>query len=202
MLERSVATSYDLDSIASRITPLGAPIEERSPERHAAVAAILRASEPGDEAEILLLQRAEHPSDPWSGHMALPGGRRDPGDETLVSTAVRETKEEIGIDLDAHGMLLARLPDVPAVARGKRTGLVVAVFVFALRQDVPLTPNHEVAAAMWTPLVPLARGDTAGTFPYVHEGKRLELPCFRVGERVVWGLTYVMLQSLFEAIRG
>jgi 8-oxo-dGTP pyrophosphatase MutT (NUDIX family) len=42
------------------------------------------------EAELLLIRRAEHPSDPWSGHMALPGGRNDPQDTSLYETVVRE----------------------------------------------------------------------------------------------------------------
>lgn len=134
--------------------------------------------------------------------MAFPGGRREPGDESLFAAAARETLEEVGIDINAHGALIARLPDIQAVARGKRVGMVIAPFVVALRADVPLTPNEEVAEALWTPLGPLARGETAAPYPYVHEGLNLTLPSLRVGERVVWGLTYQMLSALFEALHA
>ncbi|WP_437629596.1 NUDIX hydrolase [Sorangium sp. So ce854] len=211
--------SYDLAAIMARLAGGAAALDALTQERQAAVAAILRApgaaldptgdGPTGDgpagggdpaEAELLLIRRAEHPRDPWSGHMALPGGRRDPADEHLLDTAIRETREEVGIDLAAHGTLLARLPDLPAVARGRRVGLVISPFVFALRSAPDLTLSHEVAEALWTPLGPLARGERASTYAYTHEGNVVDLPCLRVEERVVWGLTYRMLEQLFEVL--
>ena len=179
-------------------------LDSLSTERQAAVAVILRASEaPAADAEVLLVRRAERAGDPWSGHMALPGGRREPGDSSLFVTAVRETREEVGFDLGEHGVLLGRLPDVPAVARGKRVGMVVVPFVFALRSERPevvLRLNEELVEAMWTPVGPLARGEMNGTTAYLHEGQPFDMPCYRVGDRVVWGLTHRMLGHLFEAL--
>src|SRR5688572_1073758 len=80
--------------------------------RHAVVAAILRDSPAG--VEVLLIRRAEHEFDPWSGHMALPGGHGDAVDESLVATAVREVSEEVGLDLLEHAELLGRLPELVA----------------------------------------------------------------------------------------
>jgi 8-oxo-dGTP pyrophosphatase MutT (NUDIX family) len=201
-----VLRSYDLDAIASLLEGRGAALDSSSSERQAAVAAILRAPpDPGD-AEILLVRRAERAGDPWSGHMAFPGGRREEGDASLLTTAIRETREEVGLDLEAHGALLARLPDTPAVARGLRVGMVIAPFVFALRSAPrhrhELRLNDEIAEAIWTPLGPLARGESACTHPYVHQGKHIDLPGLRVGERVVWGLTHHMLQALFAALHA
>ncbi|WP_437874366.1 NUDIX hydrolase [Sorangium sp. So ce513] len=221
--------SYDLAAIMARLAGRAAALDAITQERQAAVAAILRApgaaldptgdgptgdgptgdgpagdgpAGDGDpaEAELLLIRRAEHPRDPWSGHMALPGGRRDPTDGSLLDTAIRETREEVGIDLVAHGTLLARLPDLPAVAYGRRVGLVISPFVFALRSTPDLTLSQEVAEALWTPLGPLARGECASTYAYTHEGNVVHLPCLRVDERVVWGLTYRMLEQLFETL--
>ncbi|WP_157906878.1 MULTISPECIES: NUDIX hydrolase [Sorangium] len=207
-------SSYDLAAIMARLDAREAALDLLTQERQAAVAAILRAPagplgtahdplaggrEPG-EAELLLIRRAEHPADPWSGHMALPGGRREPADESLLATAIRETREEVGIDLAAHGTLLARLPEVPAVARGRRAGMIVAPFVFALRSTPELTLSDEVAEALWTPLGPLARGERTSRYAYTHEGNVLQLPCLLVDERVVWGLTYLMLKQLFEVL--
>jgi len=198
-----VLPSYDLGAITTRLARL-ASVPDPTAERQAAVAAILRAPyDKYDETEILLMRRAEHPSDPWSGHMAFPGGRRDAADENLLAAAIRETREEVGIDLKAHGTLLARLPDVPAVARGRRLGLVIAPFVFALRGTPELSlDKEEVAEALWVPIGPLARGERASVYPYVHEGKTLDLPGLRVGEHIVWGLTYQMLRILFEALHA
>jgi 8-oxo-dGTP pyrophosphatase MutT (NUDIX family) len=132
--------------------------------------------------------------------MALPGGRREPSDDSLLTTAIRETREEVGIDLAAHGTLLARLPEVPVIARGRRAGMIVAPFVFALRSTPELSLSGEVAEVLWTPLGPLARGERTSRYAYTHEGNVLQLPCLLVDERVVWGLTYLMLKQLFEVL--
>ena len=70
----------------------------------AAVAAIVVGAQ---EPEILVLKRRPHPQDPWSGHYAFPGGRRDPEDEDLLATCLRETREECGISL-ATGLLVKK----------------------------------------------------------------------------------------------
>jgi 8-oxo-dGTP pyrophosphatase MutT (NUDIX family) len=191
----------DLATIAARLAPSLACAHQPREGPGAAVAAVLRPGSAG--AEALLIRRAERAGDPWSGHMAFPGGRRDAGDADLYATAVRETREEVGLDLDAHGTLLGRLEDLPAVAKAKRIGLTITPFVFALTHEVALTFDAvEVADALWAPLGPLARGESADTFPYSVEGRTVELPCWRVEGRVVWGLTYRMLQSLFEVLQG
>jgi 8-oxo-dGTP pyrophosphatase MutT (NUDIX family) len=193
--------AFDLPTIAARLAASRGSYDVLGDGPRAAVAAILRDRAAG--AEVLLIRRAERPGDPWSGHMAFPGGRREDGDGDLRATAARETREEVGIDLDADGALLGRLPDLDAVARARRTGLVITPFVFALEREVPLVFDPtEVAEALWAPLGALARGEGAGTIPYVVEGCPVELPCWHVGGRVVWGLTYRMLQTLFEALRG
>src|SRR5215471_21768996 len=88
------------------------PATLRGDERFAAVAAILRDRE--GEAEVLLIRRAQKTGDPWSGHMAFPGGRQDPSDLDLLHTAVRETQEEVGLELSPGRNLIGRLDDLPA----------------------------------------------------------------------------------------
>ncbi len=170
----------------------------RTPGRHAAVASILRDSPRG--AEVLLIRRAEHPDDPWSGHMAFPGGRHDAEDEDLLFTARRETLEEVGLDLDAHGTLVGRLEDTPALARGKRLGLTIAPFVFELHTSGPLQPNHEVEEIIWVPLTPLTTSEYDSTKHYHYEGQDLQLPAWDVDGRIVWGLTHRMLSALLEQL--
>jgi 8-oxo-dGTP pyrophosphatase MutT (NUDIX family) len=167
--------------------------------RRAAVAAILRAG--SDGPELLFIRRAEHPNDPWSGHMAFPGGREEPSDIDLLATAVRETREEIALDLERSADFIGRLDELPAVARGRRTGLTIAPYVFALTGQVQLAGNYEVAEIVWAPLEPLFRGELATTFPYEIGGQRMELPAHDVGGRMVWGLTHRMLEGLFQLLR-
>lgn len=147
-----------------------------------------------------MIRRAEHERDPWSGHMAFPGGRFDPLDRDLLHTAVRETREEVGLDLEANASLLAPLDLVPAIARGRRVGMTIAPFVFALERDVSLAPNHEVVETLWAPLGRLVSGAHATTVRYRMDGEELELPAWDVDGRIVWGLTYRMLLALVERV--
>lgn len=170
---------------------------------YAAVATVIRYAAP-DDPEVLLIRRSEHPNDPWSGHMAFPGGRRDPGDPSLHDTAVRETAEEVGVDLTARGEALGRLHDVEAIAKSKRIGLIIAPYVFLLRGQVTLEVDRsEVAEALWAPLRPMLEGALDAPFPYRYEGRDLDLPSYRLDEqRIVWGLTHRMLAMLFEELRS
>ncbi len=192
--------SYDLASLVSRleVRDSAAPDDDA----HAAVAAIFRAPTDHHEAQVLLIRRAEREGDPWSGHMAFPGGKREASDTSLFVTALRETQEEVGLDLQRHARLVTRMPSVPALTRSKRGGMLVTPFIFALdkpeHDEFVLSP--EVADAYWVPVGPMARGEIATTFPYRHEGTLLQLPAFLVQERIVWGLTHRMLSMLFAAI--
>lgn len=167
--------------------------------KRAAVAAVLREGALGPE--VLFIRRAEQPRDPWSGHMAFPGGRESTADTNLLATAVRETREELGIDLVFAATLLGSLAPLPAVAGGRRVGLSITPFVFELTTPVHVTPNYEVAEWLWAPLSPLFLGKCATTIPYEFEGHELALPGFEVEGHIVWGLTYRMLEMLFAELR-
>lgn len=195
----------DLRSLRARLAarPPGEAIAEAS--ARAAVSVVLREPAQGSGAEVLLIQRAEDPRDPWSGHMAFPGGRKDEGDESVRATAEREAHEEVGLDLRAHGELLWRMPDIAAIGRGKRTGMVISPHVYAL------APSHdgeglvfdasEVASALWVSLGFLADPRNHSTMDYVYGGKTITLPCVRLeGDRVLWGLTLQMMSTFFDAL--
>jgi len=191
--------SAQLDSFAARLAARSASITQREDAsgRRAAVAAILR--ERDARAEILFIKRAEREDDPWSGHMAFPGGQREPDDATLLATAIRETREEIGIDL-ARARAIARLPDVMPYSRLPKQ-LTVTAFVFALDAviDAPFAPNAEVARVVWTPLDDVLSNAHATTFRFQRDGVDLLLPALEVEGEIVWGLTYRMLELLREA---
>ena len=160
----------------------------------AAVALVLRDAAEG--IELLFVRRAEHPEDPWSGHMAFPGGRFEPGDADLRATAVRETREEIGLDLDTDAELLGPLDEVRAMARMRPVDLSIAPFVFRLHRPAPLALGPEVVSAHWLPLDRLMGPSLRSTMEYVHQGTVLQFPCIRFEELVIWGLTFRMFLSL------
>jgi 8-oxo-dGTP pyrophosphatase MutT (NUDIX family) len=192
-----MAIDTQLDVVRERLSQRAHQRYLGDATRRAAVAAILRRGRL--DTELLLILRAEREGDPWSGHMALPGGHHDPSDSDLLATARRETLEEVGLDLEQHE-LLGALDEHAASAQGRFTGLVVAPFVFALRADSELRPNREVAQLLWTPLGSMARGETEVVKELERDGRRLSLPGYRVGEQVVWGLTHRVLQSLFAVL--
>jgi 8-oxo-dGTP pyrophosphatase MutT (NUDIX family) len=181
-------------------------VEAPRPEgaRLAAVAAVLRVGVPGATGagevdpplELLFIKRADVPHDPWSGHMAFPGGRYEPTDASLEATAVRETREELGLDLTA-GTLLGALDDLaPVSARLPR--IVVRPFVVVVPPPPPLVPSHEVADTFWEPVARL-RHPAARAEHLVTAGERsARFPAYRVGPHLVWGMTERILRQLLS----
>jgi 8-oxo-dGTP pyrophosphatase MutT (NUDIX family) len=191
------ALDVGLETIRRKLAAHDARTHDGPAERRAAVAAVLRPGSAG--LELLLIRRAEREGDPWSGHMALPGGHADASDRDLLATALRETREEVGIDLARHE-LLGALDEHAANAQGRFTGLVIAPFVFALRDDPVISPNYEVAEVLWGPLAAMARGEIDAVLELQRAGKTMRFPGYEVGGQVVWGLTHRVLQNLFGVL--
>jgi 8-oxo-dGTP pyrophosphatase MutT (NUDIX family) len=167
------------------------PIEIQGDDetRYAAIALVVRAGAGGDP-ELLMIKRAAVEHDPWSGHIACPGGRFEPDDPDLEFTAVRETREETGVDISASGRVLGALDDISPLT-ASLPPIVIRPFVAVVRPNVEMFPNVEVAEAFWVPLDAI-RGSTAwgrGVVPIRGVGER-EVDVFRHGEYVVWGLTH------------
>jgi 8-oxo-dGTP pyrophosphatase MutT (NUDIX family) len=164
----------------------------------AAVAAILRTAAAG--LELLFIRRAEHERDPWSGQIGFPGGRFEPGDRDLRATAARETLEEIGLDLATEATPLGDLDQIRAMARGRPVDLAISPFVYRLDREPEIRLSSEVRDVHWIALDDLVRAEHQGRFQYRHEDQTIELPCLRIGEVVIWGLTYRMFMGLRERI--
>ena len=171
--------------------------------RQAAVALILRARPDGSsgKTDILFIRRAEKDGDPWSGHMAFPGGHLDPTDESLIDAASRETHEEIGLDLSSTATPVGGLDQQRAMPRGRTLNMLIAPFVFALHRETAFRPNHEVAEVIWTPLEPMAHGTNHTHEERIINGTPTRFGGYRInGGHFVWGLTYRVMQTLFEAL--
>jgi len=162
----------------------------------AAVAILLRDGDAG--IEVLFIHRAEHPDDPWSGHMAFPGGRAEAGEPPLA-TAIRESAEEIGVHLHERD-LLGALDELQAVRRVP-LDLAIAPFVFRAPNGADLRLGDEVDSVCWIPMGALLDGRYRSTFDYEEGGSTLRFPCFRVDDKVIWGLTYRMFSELAMRLR-
>jgi len=166
----------------------------------AAVAAVVRQGRDG--VEVLFIHRAEDPRDPWSGHMAFPGGRVEDRDADSLEAAKRETREEIGLDLGSGGTLFGRLSDVAAVGRGRPLALVVEPYVFSIEDRPTLDPNHEVEEVVWVPLDFLLDRGNRSTIAWQHGEVSVNLPCYRYQTHVIWGLTFGMVDELLTLLEG
>jgi 8-oxo-dGTP pyrophosphatase MutT (NUDIX family) len=149
-----------------------------------------------DPDTILLIRRAERTGDPWSGHIALPGGRREPADPDLVATAIRETQEELGIELtreDLAGSLedvVPRTPVLPPIA--------VRPYVFILPAQPALIPNAEVASAHWVIIDHLLRPDTHHPVRLEISGQSRQVQAYQLEDGIVWGMTERILTGLIS----
>ncbi len=167
--------------------------------REAGVALLIR---PRDQLELLMIKRAIHERDPWSGHMALPGGRRAAGDAELIDTAIRETSEEVGITLGRDRDFVAALDEV-----GPRTPrlppIIISPFVFAVAPDATATIDaREVEAAIWMPLAALRDENAASEILIELEGSPRAFPSLQYGEYVIWGLTHRILTQFLDLTVG
>ena len=173
------------------------PRRERQAGAHLAAVALILV--PGaDGLDALFIRRAVRVGDPWSGQVALPGGRHDPVDIDLEATAIRETEEELAVDL-ARAERLGALDDMRP-----RTHLLPPVlvrpFIFALPDRPTLTPSAEVQSAFWVPLarflLPGIRRDVTLPVP----GGERTFPAYVLGKDVIWGMIERMLESLINII--
>ena len=184
-----------LDSLTQRIAALEPALADAAPDvRRAAVAAVLRPDAAGS-ADLLFIQRAVYPGDPWSGQIAFPGGRWESADASLAHTAVRETREELGADLATVATLIGTLdeihPRTPVLPP-----IVVRPHVFVLHGPFDIAMSDEVADTFWVPLATLLDPATRGRHQVEARGSRFTMPAFAVGERVIWGMTERILSQL------
>jgi len=171
----------------------------RENTRCAAVAVILR-EHVADGTDILFIKRAEKPGDPWSGHMAFPGGHMEPVDADLKEAAMRETAEEIGLDL-APAEYLGALDQQRAMPRGRPLNMLIAPHVFVVDVAPPFTLNHEVDEVVWADLAELIGGTLHDWETRPMAGRPTAFNGYRLSAKhFVWGLTYRMLKSFFATL--
>jgi 8-oxo-dGTP pyrophosphatase MutT (NUDIX family) len=151
-----------------------------------------------DPDALLLIRRAERPGDPWSGQMGLPGGRSSPEDPDLLETAIRETREEVGISL-LREELVGPLDDV-APRSPHLPPLMVRPFLFVLSHRPVVTPNSEVAEHLWVEWVSLAHPESYRPH-FIALGETVrEFPAYHVSPIPVWGMTERILAPLVELL--
>lgn len=179
--------------LENRCTRISPDSEKRT---RASVAMIL--CQAVDDLEVLLIQRSTDDSDPWSGHIAFPGGKLEDG-ELVRQTALRETQEEIGVDLEC-GFYLGRLSDIV----GTNLPVRVSCCVFGMdRTACTPTLSDEVSDVFWTRLSDLRDSERHLLAEVAFDDRIFEVPAIRLpldGKPVLWGITYRLLMQFIELL--
>jgi 8-oxo-dGTP pyrophosphatase MutT (NUDIX family) len=177
--------------------------------RRAAVALVLRRNL--SETETLVIKRSVSERDHWSGHLALPGGRVEAGDASLLAAAVRETFEEVGINLEAGGEILGRLgvvepksPLAPPVSVAPFVAVAPAEYHVRREGEVtpPLVLSEEVAEAFWVHVSALRDGGRSEVFKMVFAGVEREWPAYPSEHGPIWGITERILTEFIETLKA
>jgi 8-oxo-dGTP pyrophosphatase MutT (NUDIX family) len=202
-------TKTELDRIARHpdIEPLVRAMARRPPAlvdpgdaaRRAAVALLVRLDETREQPtpQLLMIKRATFEGDPWSGHVALPGGRREPADPSLERTVVRETWEETAIDLEREGRLLGcldelepRTPMLPPI--------IITPFVGLVTFDVEIVASPEVAEWFWVDVAALRDPEVSREVVLELASGPRAVMSFQHGAHTIWGLTERILRQFLS----
>lgn len=189
---------FNIDDIREALSRHQPTLVAREPD-HAEAAVALVLAGTGAELSLCAIRRAEHPLDPWSGHMALPGGRASAEDAGPRAAAERETQEEVGIALsEAHW--IGPLSDVLVRLGGGDRRMVLSPFVYYFGEEPsPLVLSDEVAEAFWVPLSHLWDPRNASHMEWERNGSRLLYPAIRFRDYAIWGITFRVL-TLFSDV--
>ena len=171
------------------------PVLATGSERHAAVALVLRQN--SSQLQMLIIRRAKHDGDPWSGDLAFPGGKVDPEDVTAQAAAERETLEEVGMDL-ATAEYLGQLDDLP----GAFLPIKISCFVYFMPHPADFTLNHEVADYDWMPLERFHEEKRHRRMSFPFRGRTTHQPVVDLIDEapVLWGITHHLIEQFFEAV--
>lgn len=165
-------------------------------QRQAAVAMLLTSTEAGPE--VLFIRRAEYAGDPWSGDVAFPGGGIETVDGSPQAAAIREVREEIGLQLQPE-QYLGRLDDLS----GAYLPIQVSCFVYLLEAKPQVHLNGEVVDTFWVPLEELLNPRRRREESFIYRGTEKTHPIIDLDsycERFLWGITYRLFENFFALL--
>lgn len=152
------------------------------------------------DAEALFIVRATDERDPWSGHVALPGGREEPGDADLLETALRELREETGLGL-AREEVVGQLDELRPVSR-HIPRIAITPFVAWRAQLSGVRRNAEIEGHFWMPLSALREPGRRSTLVLRRSGDEMTFPTIEYAGHTVWGLTYSIVQNFLTLLEA
>lgn len=177
--------------------------EAESFKKQASVSLIL--TQEDEQFKVLFIKRVTHPLDPWSGHMAFPGGHLDLGSEDSVQAAIRETSEEVGLKLSEDGHYLGRLNDFQVHFKGLPQNFIIYPHVFYLSPEASskIQPDEsEVAGWFWIGIDYFNQNQNMKPYHYQMGQQIVELPSFEYQDEFIWGITYMIMMEFFQKLDG
>ena len=169
----------------------GAQLPKDERFSYASVAVLIR-----PDGDLLFIRRAARTNDPWSGHMAFPGGRIDPDDDGPEAAVRREVFEEIGVDL-SEASLLGMLDQVASPDLAPRVCVTPFVFLLTGEPNIQIAAD-EVASVHWYPIDVLQ--NSRSSFLYTFHGVVYDLPCIDQDDRRIWGMTLRIVDEILKRI--
>jgi 8-oxo-dGTP pyrophosphatase MutT (NUDIX family) len=178
-----------------------APAQFTPDHRHCAVALILAHGQ--HELEACFIRRSEQTGDPWSGQVALPGGRAEATDVSASAVAERETYEEVGLKLKP----VQRIGALPTHAI--RTNMTLSPFIYYFQNIQNEEPPQQVATArdlkevasvFWVPLSHMFTSKNTTTLDYPQSGIPTTFPGIQFEDHIIWGLTLSVLKTFAQLV--
>lgn len=167
-------------------------LRDYRPPASTADAAVLIPVTEGAVPELILTRRAGHLSS-HAGEVAFPGGKRDASDASIIATALRESREEIGLP-EARVEVIGELGIFTS-----RVGLRVHPVIGLVPADVPLTASpDEIESIFRVPVDFFLNEKPVYTHSFRFMGQDVTVPSFNYGEYVIWGLTAFMIVDLMK----
>ncbi len=192
-VKMTVLQNLNLSSVSEALARHAPQVQDPGQPGHAAVAMLLKEGEVSPQ--VLFILRAKHARDPWSGNIGFPGGRLNGPHESPQQAAVRETLEELSVDLQ-KASCLGRLDDL----YGATLPVLVSCFVYQVTEPLTLCPNHEVAATFWAPLAKLLESERHQQRRFFYSNQERSHPVVELLEPqqpLLWGITYRLIRNFF-----
>jgi 8-oxo-dGTP pyrophosphatase MutT (NUDIX family) len=177
----------DLKSLLS--TPLAPEIKSDSRYRLASVLVVIY----GQSPSIIMTEKPKSMKY-HAGEISFPGGKLDESDSDLLETALRETSEEIGLDV-SKDQIVGQLTPVMTL----NSGFLIFPFVSILKEIPPLITNSEVEKILHIPLNPLLETISKDTDP--SHNLIDEMYTFEYQDQIVWGASARILKQIGNTLR-
>ena len=142
----------------------------------------------GKDPQVIMTEKPKH-LNIHAGEIAFPGGKWMESDNDLLDTALRETKEEIGLTLERENVI-GQLENVTTL----NSGFTITPFVSIINDAPKLQANPEVETILHIPLLPFLK--TLADDPDPNHKSIQEMYTFTFEDKIIWGASARMLKQI------